>query len=54
MDIARAFVRCNHCKRPVLRQKAKTHIGEGIQKEQGKQRKKKEAKDARDAATRRA
>ncbi|KAI4785361.1 SCA7-domain-containing protein, partial [Aureobasidium sp. EXF-8845] len=66
MDVARAFVtghpmqddpdivRCNHCKRPVLRHKAKAHIEECIQKKQEKQRKKKEAKDARDAAARRA
>ena len=64
MDVARAFatghpmqdipdvVRCNHCKRPVLRHKAKAHIEECIQKKQEKQRKKKEAKDARDAAAR--
>ncbi|CAC9885714.1 unnamed protein product [Aureobasidium pullulans] len=56
MDVARAFatghpmqdipdvVRCNHCKRPVLRHKAKAHIEECIQKKQEKQRKKKEAK----------
>jgi SAGA-associated factor 73 len=66
MDIAKAFatghpmedkpdiVRCNHCKRPVLRHKARVHIEECIQKKQEKQRKKKEAKDARDAAARRA
>lgn len=66
MDVARAFVaghpmddkadivRCNHCKRPVLRHKAKAHIEECIQKKQEKQRKKKEAKDARDAAARKA
>ncbi|GAB7351793.1 hypothetical protein MBLNU459_g2366t2 [Dothideomycetes sp. NU459] len=64
-DIARAFpsgrpmddkpdvVKCNHCKRPVLRHKAKAHIEECIAKKQEKQRKKKEAKDARDAAARR-
>lgn len=63
-DIARAFptgrpmddkpdvVKCNHCKRPVLRHKAKQHIEECIAKKQEKQRKKKEAKDARDAAAR--
>jgi len=66
MDVARAFVtghqiqddgdivRCNHCKRPVLRHKAKAYIEECIQKIHEDQRKKKEAKDARDAAARRA
>lgn len=45
-------VKCNHCKRPILRHKAKAHIEDCLQKKQEKQRKKKEAKDARDAALR--
>ena len=45
-------VKCNHCKRPIMRHKAKNHIEECLAKKQEKQRKKKEAKDARDAAAR--
>jgi len=45
-------VKCNHCKRPILRHKARAHIEECLAKKQEKQRKKKEAKDARDAAAR--
>ena len=63
-DIAKAFstgrpladradvVKCNHCKRAVLRHRAKAHVEDCISKKQEKQRKKKEAKDARDAAAR--
>ncbi|KAL1301488.1 hypothetical protein AAFC00_005734 [Neodothiora populina] len=46
------IVKCNHCKRPILRHKAKTHIEDCLLKKQEKQRRKKEAKDARDAAAR--
>lgn len=45
-------VKCNHCKRPILRHKARQHIEDCLAKKQEKQRKKKEAKDARDAAAR--
>ncbi|GAM90349.1 hypothetical protein ANO11243_083920 [Dothideomycetidae sp. 11243] len=47
-------VKCNHCKRAIMRHKAKNHIESCIAKKQEKQRKKKEAKDARDAAARKA
>ncbi|KAF2150110.1 SCA7-domain-containing protein [Myriangium duriaei CBS 260.36] len=48
------IIKCNHCKRAILRHKAKSHIESCIAKKQEKQRKKKEAKDARDAAARKA
>ncbi|TKX18973.1 zinc-binding domain-containing protein [Elsinoe australis] len=47
-------IKCNHCKRAILRHRAKSHIESCIAKKQEKQRKKKEAKDARDAAARKA
>ncbi|KAI6801548.1 hypothetical protein KC363_g2826 [Hortaea werneckii] len=45
-------LRCNHCKRPVLKHAMPAHIERCLNKKQEKQRKKKEAKDARDAAAR--
>ncbi|KAF2112592.1 SCA7, zinc-binding domain-containing protein [Lophiotrema nucula] len=45
-------VQCKHCRRPVLRAAAPTHIRECLNKKQEKQRKKKEAKEAKDAALR--
>jgi len=48
------IVKCNHCKRAILRHRAKAHVEDCIAKKQEKQRKKKEAKDARDAAARKA
>jgi len=45
-------LRCNHCKRPVLKHAMAAHIERCLNKKQEKQRKKKEAKDARDAAAR--
>ncbi|TKA29421.1 hypothetical protein B0A54_16305 [Friedmanniomyces endolithicus] len=45
-------LKCNHCKRPVLRHAMPAHIEKCLNKKQEKQRKKKEAKDARDAAAR--
>ncbi|KAG8629089.1 hypothetical protein KVT40_002954 [Elsinoe batatas] len=48
------IIKCNHCKRAILRHRAKGHIEQCIAKKQEKQRKKKEAKDARDAAARKA
>ncbi|PNS15984.1 SAGA-associated factor 73 [Sphaceloma murrayae] len=48
------IVKCNHCKRAILRHKARGHVEGCIAKKQEKQRKKKEAKDARDAAARKA
>lgn len=47
-------LKCNHCRRAVLRHQAKKHVEECIAKKQEKQRRKKEAKDARDAAARKA
>lgn len=47
-------LKCNHCRRAILRHRAKAHVEECIAKKQEKQRRKKEAKDARDAAARRA
>ncbi|TKA81296.1 hypothetical protein B0A55_02860 [Friedmanniomyces simplex] len=45
-------LKCNHCKRPVLKHAMPAHIEKCLNKKQEKQRKKKEAKDARDAAAR--
>ncbi|KAK4546693.1 hypothetical protein LTR36_001911 [Oleoguttula mirabilis] len=45
-------LKCNHCKRPVLKHAMPAHIERCLNKKQEKQRKKKEAKDARDAAAR--
>lgn len=45
-------LKCNHCKRPVLKHAMPGHIERCLNKKQEKQRKKKEAKDARDAAAR--
>lgn len=64
-DVAKAFsagrplddkaeiIKCNHCKRAILKHRARAHVEDCIAKKQEKQRKKKEAKDARDAAARR-
>lgn len=46
------MLKCNVCKRPVLKHSMPTHIERCLNKKQEKQRKKKEAKDARDAAAR--
>ncbi|KYG47221.1 hypothetical protein M433DRAFT_142227 [Acidomyces richmondensis BFW] len=46
------ILKCNHCKRPVLKHAMPAHIERCLNKKQEKQRKKKEAKDARDAAAR--
>nr|POE59374.1 saga-associated factor 73 [Quercus suber] len=46
------IVKCNHCKRPVMKHAMPGHIEQCLNKKQEKQRKKKEAKDARDAAAR--
>lgn len=45
-------VQCKHCRRPVLRAAAATHIRECLNKKQEKLKKKKEAKEAKDAAAR--
>lgn len=45
-------LKCNHCKRPVLKHAMPAHIERCLNKKQEKNRKKKEAKDARDAAAR--
>lgn len=45
-------LKCNHCKRPVMKHAMPAHIERCLNKKQEKQRKKKEAKDARDAAAR--
>jgi len=45
-------VKCGHCRRPILKHRAKLHVEECLAKKQEKQRRKKEAKDARDAAAR--
>jgi len=47
-------LKCNHCRRAILRHRATQHVEHCIAKKQEKQRKKKEAKDARDAAARKA
>lgn len=46
-------LKCNHCKRPVLKHAMPAHIARCLDKKQEKQRRKKEAKDARHAAARR-
>jgi SAGA-associated factor 73 len=46
------LVSCKHCKRPVLRIAAASHIRECLKKKQEKLQKKKEAKEAKDAALR--
>ncbi|KAF9737142.1 saga complex component [Paraphaeosphaeria minitans] len=45
-------VQCKHCRRPVLRASAATHIRDCLSKKQEKLKKKKEAKEAKDAALR--
>jgi SAGA-associated factor 73 len=45
-------VQCKHCRRPVLRASAASHIRECLNKKQEKLKKKKEAKEAKDAALR--
>jgi SAGA-associated factor 73 len=45
-------VQCKHCRRPVLRSVAATHIRDCLNKKQEKLKKKKEAKEAKDAALR--
>jgi hypothetical protein len=45
-------VQCKHCRRPVLRTSAASHIRECLNKKQEKLKKKKEAKEAKDAALR--
>lgn len=46
------LVTCKHCKKPMLRIAAPSHIRECLKKKQEKQQKKKEAKEAKDAALR--
>ena len=48
------MVKCHHCRRAILKHRAKSHVEDCIAKKQEKQRRKKEAKDARDADRRRA
>lgn len=45
-------VQCKHCRRPVLRTSAATHVRDCLNKKQEKLKKKKEAKEAKDAALR--
>lgn len=54
MDDKPDLIKCNHCRRAILRHRAKAHVEDCIAKKQEKQRRKKEAKDARDADRRRA
>lgn len=47
-------VQCKHCKKPILRHAAPSHIKRCLDKKAAKSQRKKEAKEAKDAAARRA